>query len=53
LVGAGGKILGTVCHFDTIPRSVTANVAEALDEVAPIIREAAFGDKPEPTPDDL
>jgi hypothetical protein len=43
LFDADGKILGTVCHFDSMPVRVTETVAEALDDLAPLIAEAAFG----------
>lgn len=42
LYGPGGKMIGTVCHFDTAPRDLTAEIAESLDGVAPLIAEAAF-----------
>lgn len=45
LFGAQGKMLGTVCHFDSMPVRVTEEVAEALDDLAPLIAEAAFGTK--------
>jgi GAF domain-containing protein len=37
-----GKMLGTVCHFDSMPVRVTEEVATALDDLAPLIAEAAF-----------
>lgn len=40
-----GKMLGTVCHFDRRPVRVTEEIAEALDDLAPLIVEAAFGAK--------
>jgi GAF domain-containing protein len=40
-----GKMLGTVCHFDSMPTHVTDETAEALDDLAPLIAEAAFGPK--------
>jgi hypothetical protein len=43
LFDAKGKILGTVCHFDGTPVRVTEEVALALDDLAPLIAEAAFG----------
>jgi hypothetical protein len=43
LFGSTGKMLGTVCHFDSMPVRVTEEVAEALDDLAPLIVEAAFG----------
>jgi hypothetical protein len=43
LFSAEGKMLGTVCHFDSMPVRVTEAVAEALDDLAPLITEAAFG----------
>jgi len=42
LYGPNGKILGTVCHFDSAPIAATAEVATDLDELAPVIAEAAF-----------
>jgi hypothetical protein len=36
-------MLGTVCHFDGMHVRVTEEVATALDDVAPLISEAAFG----------
>jgi len=38
------KTLGTVCHFDSMPVRVTEEVATALDDLAPLIAEAAFGE---------
>lgn len=43
LVSAEGKMLGTVCHFDLMPVRVPEAVAQALDDLAPLITEAAFG----------
>jgi len=43
LFDSEGKMLGTVCHFDSMPVRVTEAVAEALDDLAPLISEAAFG----------
>jgi hypothetical protein len=43
LFGSDGKMLGTVCHFDSMPVLITETVAEALDDLAPLIVEAAFG----------
>jgi hypothetical protein len=45
LFGSEGKMLGTVCHFDSMPVRVTEEIAEALDDLAPVIAEAAFGAK--------
>jgi GAF domain-containing protein len=45
LFGSKGKMLGTVCHFDNMPVRVTEEIAEALDDLAPLIAEAAFGAK--------
>jgi len=42
LYGRDGKMVGTVCHFDTAPRDLTAGIAETLDEVAPLIAEVVF-----------
>jgi len=42
LFDANGKILGTVCHFDIQPQSVIEDVATTLDDLAPVISEAAF-----------
>ena len=35
-------MLGTVCHFDSMPVRVTEDVATVLDDLAPLITEAAF-----------
>jgi hypothetical protein len=35
-------MLGTVCHFDSMPVQVTQEVATALDDFAALIFEAAF-----------
>jgi GAF domain-containing protein len=43
LFGPQGRMLGTVCHFDSMPTHVTEETAEALDDLAPLIAEAAFG----------
>lgn len=43
LFDSEGKILGTVCHFDSMPVRVTEDVAMVLDDLAPSIAEAAFG----------
>jgi GAF domain-containing protein len=45
LFDSDGKMLGTVCHFDHMPVRITEAVAEALDDLAPLIAEAAFGAK--------
>ncbi len=45
LFGAEGKMLGTVCHFDSMPVRITEAVAEALDDLAPLISKVAFGAK--------
>jgi len=45
LFDSAGKMLGTVCHFDSSPVRITEAVAEALDDLAPLITEAAFGAK--------
>jgi GAF domain-containing protein len=45
LVGADGKLLGTVCHFDRSPMPVSDAVATGLDDLAPLITEAAFSKK--------
>jgi hypothetical protein len=45
LFDSEGKMLGTVCHFDSSPVRITEAVAEALDDLAPLISEAAFGAK--------
>src|SRR5258707_14767119 len=42
LFDSDGKMLGTVCHFDSMPVRVTETVAEALDDLAPLIAKAAF-----------
>jgi hypothetical protein len=43
LLGPDGKLLGTVCHFDTDAIPVSGDVVTPLDDLAPIIAEAAFG----------
>jgi GAF domain-containing protein len=43
LIATDGKMLGTVCHFDVILQSVTEDAATALDDLGPLIAEAAFG----------
>jgi hypothetical protein len=43
LFNSKGKMLGTVCHFDKIPVRVTEEVVNGLDDLAPLIAEAAFG----------
>ncbi len=48
LYGAKGQLLGTVCHFDSSPVRVTEEVASALDDLGPLIAEAAFNVKREP-----
>src|ERR1700694_5916980 len=40
LFDSKGKMLGTVCHFDSMPIRVTEAVAEALDDLAPLIAQA-------------
>jgi GAF domain-containing protein len=45
LFGEEGRMLGTVCHFDSLPVRVTDEIASALDDVAPLIAEAAFNAK--------
>jgi GAF domain-containing protein len=42
LYDANGRLLGTVCHFDSMPVRVTEEVATALDDLASLITEAAF-----------
>jgi hypothetical protein len=42
LFNSEGKILGTVCHFDSTPVRVTEDVATVLDDLVPLITEAAF-----------
>ena len=37
-----GKMVGTVCHFDSMPIRVTEEIATVLDDLAPLIAEAAF-----------
>lgn len=46
LFGSKGKILGTVCHFDSMPVRVTEDVATVLDDLAPLIVAAAFSAGP-------
>ncbi len=43
LVGRNGKLLGTVCHFDKEAIPLSADVVMSLDDLAPVIAEAAFG----------
>jgi GAF domain-containing protein len=45
LYGPDGQMLGTVCHFDGLPIRVTEEIASALDEVGPLIADAAFSVK--------
>jgi GAF domain-containing protein len=45
LFGPDGKLLGTVCHFDVSPLHVTEDVVTVLDDLAPFIAEAAFGEE--------
>jgi GAF domain-containing protein len=45
LFDSKGRILGTVCHFDNMPIPVTEDVATVLDELAPLIADAAFDTK--------
>ncbi len=42
LLGSSGRLLGTVCHFDIFPTRITDGVVSALDDLAPLITEAAF-----------
>jgi hypothetical protein len=42
LFGPEGQMLGTVCHFDSMPMRVTEEIATALDDLASLIAEAAF-----------
>ena len=42
LLDADGKLVGTVCHFGMTPIHVTDEVVTALDDLAPLIAEAAF-----------
>lgn len=42
LLGSDGKLLGTVCHFDTAPVRVTDDIVSVLDDLAPLIAGAAF-----------
>lgn len=42
LYSVKGHLLGTVCHFDTLPIHITAEIASALDEVGPLIADAVF-----------
>jgi GAF domain-containing protein len=36
------RMLGTVCHFDQLPVHVTEAIVSALDELGPLISDAAF-----------
>jgi GAF domain-containing protein len=47
LFGGNGQMLGTVCHFDISPIRVTEEVASALDDLGPLIADAAFSAKNE------
>jgi GAF domain-containing protein len=42
LFGEKGELQGTVCHFDHMPIRVTEDVANVLDDLAPLIAHAAF-----------
>jgi hypothetical protein len=42
LISVNGDLLGTLCHFDERPIPVTPQVADALDNVAPIITQVVF-----------
>jgi GAF domain-containing protein len=42
LVDSKGKMVGTVCHFDTDPTMVREDMVTALDDLAPQITDAAF-----------
>jgi len=42
LYGEEGQLLGTVCHFDSMPLRVTEDVATELDDLAGLIIEGAF-----------
>ena len=42
LFGSTGRMLGTVCHFDTVPIPLSQETAETLDDVAPLISHVAF-----------
>ena len=43
LFGSERQMLGTMCRFDSTPLRITEAVAEALDDLAPLIAEAVFG----------
>lgn len=45
LLGRDGKLRGTVCHFDQEVVPVSGDVVMALDDLAPVIAEAAFGER--------
>ena len=45
LFNSKGKMLGTVCHFDSMPVRVTEEVATALDDLALLIADAAFSNR--------
>jgi GAF domain-containing protein len=40
LMGRDGKLVGTVCHFDANPISLTGEIVTDLDDVAGVIAEA-------------
>ncbi len=48
LFGTSGQMLGTVCHFDSLPIHVTEEIASTLDELSPLITAAAFEARNEP-----
>ena len=43
LVDGGGRLRGTVCHFDPAPIHLTEDVVSILDDLAPLISQAVFG----------
>jgi GAF domain-containing protein len=47
LYGGKGQVLGTVCHFDSLPVNFTEEVATVLDDLGPLIADAAFKAKNE------
>jgi GAF domain-containing protein len=43
LLAADGRLLGTVCHFDTAAVQVTGPVVSDLDDIAPVIARMLAG----------
>ena len=45
LVARDGKLLGTLARFDIKTVPVSGDVVMALDDLVPVIAEAAFGEQ--------